>query len=117
MHHLLAVMQLHLAAFSSGVLKRSEHNKTSYFFCQQSSADGIYIARHVGLRVGVPVPVPALTVNRLCGSGFQSIANGCQVQSSSFLICISYNLYQSVNIREVCRNMFFVFGVSLNMDF
>ncbi|XP_008938818.1 PREDICTED: 3-ketoacyl-CoA thiolase, mitochondrial-like, partial [Merops nubicus] len=44
----------------------------------QSSSDSIYLARHVGLRLGVPVPVPALTVNRLCGSGFQSIANGCQ---------------------------------------
>ncbi|KFP06535.1 hypothetical protein N300_02008, partial [Calypte anna] len=43
----------------------------------QSSSDAIYIARHVGLRVGVPVPV-ALTINSLWGSGFQSIANGCQ---------------------------------------
>uniref|UniRef100_A0A3P8W3Q6 Thiolase N-terminal domain-containing protein n=1 Tax=Cynoglossus semilaevis TaxID=244447 RepID=A0A3P8W3Q6_CYNSE len=35
-------------------------------------------ARHVGLRCGVPVPVPALTVNRLCGSGFQAIVSGAQ---------------------------------------
>lgn len=44
----------------------------------QSAQDAAYIARHVGLRIGVPVPVPALTVNRLCGSGFQSIINGAQ---------------------------------------
>ena len=44
----------------------------------QSAADSIYIARHVGLRCGVPIPVPALTVNRLCGSGFQAIVNGAQ---------------------------------------
>ncbi len=44
----------------------------------QTSADALYMARHVGLRSGVPVPVPALTVNRLCGSGFQSIVNGAQ---------------------------------------
>ncbi|MFO7564291.1 MAG: acetyl-CoA C-acetyltransferase [Enhygromyxa sp.] len=44
----------------------------------QTSADAIYMARHVGLRAGVPVPVPALTVNRLCGSGFQSVVNGAQ---------------------------------------
>ena len=44
----------------------------------QTSADAIYMARHVGLRAGVPVPSPALTVNRLCGSGFQSIVNGAQ---------------------------------------
>ena len=43
-----------------------------------TSADALYMARHVGLRSGVPVPVPALTVNRLCGSGFQSLVNGAQ---------------------------------------
>ncbi|CAG2196910.1 ACAA2 [Mytilus edulis] len=43
-----------------------------------SAVDTIYIARHVGLRCGVPVGVPALTVNRLCGSGFQAIVNGAQ---------------------------------------
>ncbi|MCA9689327.1 MAG: acetyl-CoA C-acetyltransferase [Nannocystaceae bacterium] len=42
----------------------------------QTSADAIYMARHVGLRSGVPVPVPALTVNRLCGSGFQAVVTG-----------------------------------------
>lgn len=42
----------------------------------QSSRDAIYLARHVGLRVGVPVEKPALTVNRLCGSGFEAIVQG-----------------------------------------
>jgi acetyl-CoA acetyltransferase family protein len=45
---------------------------------QQTSADSIYLARHVGLRAGVPIPAPALTVNRLCGSGFQAIINGAE---------------------------------------
>jgi acetyl-CoA acetyltransferase family protein len=45
---------------------------------QQTSRDAIYHARHVGLRAGVPVPVPALTVNRLCGSGFQAIVCGAE---------------------------------------
>jgi acetyl-CoA acyltransferase 2 len=44
----------------------------------QTSADAIYMARHVGLRAGIPVPTPALTVNRLCGSGFQAVVNGAQ---------------------------------------
>jgi len=39
----------------------------------QTSPDAIYLARHVGLRSGVPKEVPALTVNRLCGSGFEAI--------------------------------------------
>ncbi|HEX9107219.1 MAG TPA: acetyl-CoA C-acetyltransferase [Longimicrobiales bacterium] len=44
----------------------------------QTSSDAIYLARHVGLRAGVPLEVPALTVNRLCGSGFQAIASGAE---------------------------------------
>jgi len=42
----------------------------------QTSGDAIYGARHVGLKAGVPKEVPALTVNRLCGSGFESIIQG-----------------------------------------
>ena len=45
---------------------------------QQTSADAIYLARHVGLRAGTPVAAAALTVNRLCGSGFQAIINGAE---------------------------------------
>ncbi len=44
----------------------------------QTSADAIYLARHVGLRAGVPQEAGALTVNRLCGSGFQAIVSGAQ---------------------------------------
>ncbi|XP_059096084.1 3-ketoacyl-CoA thiolase, mitochondrial-like [Tigriopus californicus] len=43
-----------------------------------SGADTPYIARHVALKCGLPLETPALTVNRLCGSGFQSIVNGAQ---------------------------------------
>jgi acetyl-CoA acetyltransferase family protein len=44
----------------------------------QTSGDAIYGARHVALKAGVPKEVPALTVNRLCGSGFESIVLGAQ---------------------------------------
>ena len=44
----------------------------------QTSGDAIYGARHVGLKSGVPKNVPALTVNRLCGSGIQSIIHGAE---------------------------------------
>ncbi|MGH7553910.1 MAG: acetyl-CoA C-acetyltransferase [Longimicrobiales bacterium] len=44
----------------------------------QTASDAVYLARHVGLRAGVPVEVPALTLNRLCGSGFQAIVSGAQ---------------------------------------
>src|SRR5829696_8281601 len=42
----------------------------------QTSADAIYGARHVALKAGLPNEVPALTVNRLCGSGLQSVISG-----------------------------------------
>jgi len=45
----------------------------------QTSADAIYGARHVALKAGVPVEVPALTVNRLCGSGIQAAISGAQL--------------------------------------
>jgi len=45
----------------------------------QTSGDAIYGARHVGLKAGVPVEVPALTVNRLCGSGIQSVISSAQM--------------------------------------
>lgn len=42
----------------------------------QTSKDAIYLARHIGLKTGVPQDRPALTVNRLCGSGFQAVVSG-----------------------------------------
>jgi len=45
----------------------------------QTSGDAIYGARHVGLKAGVPVETPALTVNRLCGSGIQSVISAAQM--------------------------------------
>jgi acetyl-CoA acyltransferase 2 len=45
----------------------------------QTSADAIYMARHVGLKAGLPIETPAVTVNRLCGSGFEAITQGAQL--------------------------------------
>src|SRR6187401_2151499 len=45
----------------------------------QTSSDAVYGARHVGLKAGLPVEVPALTVNRLCGSGIQAAVSGGQL--------------------------------------
>jgi acetyl-CoA acetyltransferase family protein len=45
----------------------------------QTSTDAIYGARHVALKAGVPIEAPALTVNRLCGSGIQSLINAAQI--------------------------------------
>jgi acetyl-CoA acetyltransferase family protein len=45
----------------------------------QSSQDAIYFARHVALKAGLPIDTPALTVNRLCGSGLQAIVSAAQL--------------------------------------
>lgn len=67
------------AALESANVKPEDVNSVN-FGCviQSSSKDGPYIARHVALRSGIPNPVPCLTVNRLCGSGFQAIITGSQ---------------------------------------
>lgn len=44
----------------------------------QTSSDAIYGARHVGLKAGLKVETPAVTVNRLCGSGIEAIAQAAQ---------------------------------------
>jgi len=44
----------------------------------QSSSDAAYLARHVGLKCGVPISSPALTINRLCGSGFETVIQGAK---------------------------------------
>ncbi len=46
---------------------------------QQTSPDAIYGARHVGLKAGLPIETPALTVNRLCGSGFQAVVTAAEM--------------------------------------
>jgi acetyl-CoA acetyltransferase family protein len=45
----------------------------------QSSKDAVYLPRHIGLKVGIPIETPALVVNRLCGSGFQAIVTAAEM--------------------------------------
>src|SRR5713226_4626280 len=45
----------------------------------QTSGEDAYLARHVGLKAGCPIGVPALTVNRLCGSGLQAVVTAAQL--------------------------------------
>src|SRR6201997_933530 len=57
----------------------SEFDHAVFGNAQQTSGDALYGARHVGLKAGLPIETPALTVNRLCGSGMQSIVNAAQM--------------------------------------
>lgn len=66
------------AAIARGGVPREAIDEVVFGNVIQTSADAIYLARHVGLRTGLPVGVPALTVNRLCGSGLQAILSAAQ---------------------------------------
>jgi acetyl-CoA acetyltransferase family protein len=67
------------AAFSRTGVKPEWIEHTVVGNVLQTSADAIYGARHVALKAGVPVDVPALTVNRLCGSGIQAAVSGAEM--------------------------------------
>lgn len=73
----LAVVSARGALESAGVAPDAVDHVV-YGNALQTSADAIYLARHVGLGAGVPEETPAVTVNRLCGSGFQAISQGAQ---------------------------------------
>src|SRR3954462_7604173 len=60
------------AAIAQSGLKPDDIDNVVFGNVVQTSADAIYLARHVGLKAGIPQQVPALTVNRLCGSGFEA---------------------------------------------
>src|SRR5215470_16478560 len=60
-------------------VKPEEFDHAVFGNAQQTSGDALYGARHVGLRAGLPIETPALTVNRLCGSGMQAIVNAAQM--------------------------------------
>ncbi len=73
----LAVAAAEAAIARSGVPK-DRIDDVVFGNVMQTSADAIYLARHVGLRAGLPIGVPALTLNRLCGSGLQAILSAAQ---------------------------------------
>jgi acetyl-CoA C-acetyltransferase len=62
----------------SGV-KPGQINHVIFGNAMQTSGDALYGARHVGLKSGVPIDVPAITVNRICGSGLQALVYGAQL--------------------------------------
>jgi acetyl-CoA acyltransferase 2 len=73
----LGVVAARAALERSGV-EAASVNHVVFGNVLQTSADAIYLARHIGLGTGVPIETPAVTVNRLCGSGFEAIAQAGQ---------------------------------------
>ena len=67
------------AAIERSGVNPSDFDHVVFGNAQQTSGDALYGARHVGLKAGLPIETPALTVNRLCGSGMQAIVNAAQM--------------------------------------
>jgi acetyl-CoA acyltransferase 2 len=76
----------------------------------QTSADAIYCARHIGLKAGLPITTPALTVNRLCGSGFQAVINGAEQlllgETKAVLVGGTENMTQAPHLLRGGRDGF-----------
>jgi len=67
------------AAIERAGIDPKEFDHVVFGNAQQTSGDALYGARHVGLRAGLPIETPALTVNRLCGSGMQAMVSAAQM--------------------------------------
>jgi acetyl-CoA acyltransferase 2 len=74
----------------------------------QTSVDAIYCARHVGLKAGLPITTPAVTVNRLCGSGFEAIIQGASQlllgEGDAVLVGGTENMTQAPHILRGARD-------------
>ncbi len=79
----------------------------------QTSPDAIYCARHIGLKAGLPITTPAVTVNRLCGSGFEAIIQGASQlllgEGDAVLVGGTENMTQSPHVLRGARDGW-VFG-------
>jgi acetyl-CoA acetyltransferase family protein len=73
---------------------------------QQSSVDAHYGARHVGLKAGLPIEVPALTVNRLCGSGIQAVVSGAHhIQTGEAGVVLAGGMENMSQVPHIMRGL------------
>ncbi|MBL7543056.1 MAG: acetyl-CoA C-acetyltransferase [Bdellovibrionaceae bacterium] len=74
----------------------------------QSGSDAAYIPRHIALKSGVPIPVPAYLVNRLCGSGFQSWAEAAKmILTGEATMVLAGGVEQMSQVPYIARNVRF----------
>jgi acetyl-CoA acetyltransferase family protein len=66
------------AALERSGVEAAEVDQVVFGNVLQTSKDAIYLARHIALKAGIPIETPALTVNRLCGSGLQALVSAAQ---------------------------------------
>jgi acetyl-CoA acyltransferase 2 len=85
-------------------------------FSPKSSTDGPYLARHVALKCGMNISTPALVVNRLCGSGFQSIVSAVQdIAFGDASIAVAAGTESMSQAPFIARNM--RFGTKLGTNY
>lgn len=78
------------AAIEAAGITSDQIDHTFFGNALQTSSDSIYLARHVALKSGVPQERPALTVNRLCGSGFEAIVQGAkEIVLGEAVVCLT----------------------------
>jgi acetyl-CoA acetyltransferase family protein len=98
------------ALFERTGIAPSEIEQTFVGNALQTSTDAIYGARHVALKAGVPKEAPALTVNRLCGSGIQSVISGAQAiltgEATTCLVGGMENMSQAPHVIYGARRGF-----------
>jgi len=100
------------AALAQAGVKPDDVDNVVFGNVVQTSADAIYLARHVGLKAGLPQQTPALTVNRLCGSGFQAVVDAALEMLAGHSDCAlvggAENMSQAPHVARGIR-----FGVPL----
>ena len=106
------------AALEQAGVPASDVDHVIFGNVMQTSADAIYCARHIGLKVGAPVPCPAVTVNRLCGSGFEAIAQASQLlrlgEATMVLAGGTENMTQAPHTIRGARAGFKLGGTPMN---
>ncbi len=99
-------------ALESTGVGAEEIDHTIFGNALQTSGDAIYGARHVALKAGVPFDRPALTVNRLCGSGIQAIVSGAQmIQLGEARTCLVGGMESMSQAPHVIRGARSGFGL------
>jgi len=96
------------ATLEQGGIKASDIDHIVMGNVVQSGSDAAYLARHIGLKIGVPENIGAYIVNRLCGSGFQSWINAVQMIQDNEATCVlAGGVEQMSQIPYVLRNIRF----------
>ena len=92
------------AALERAGVKPEQVDETFVGNAAQSSSDAIYGARHVALKAGVPIDKPALTVNRLCGSGIQSVVSAAHsILLGESRLCLAGGMENMSQVPHVIR--------------